>query len=435
MSTSAYRDEPRELPRHQLPRDIFAALAAESGGIDAVRQLIAIEYSKHVTFLWGVVDAAAGSDQHALARTGYDLLAAALRESPHAAETVIRHPAVGAWARRTIHACRGRLMMPGAEPGELRAVGAAAAIRAGLRAEIEVPVSDGRVMLPSLGSALLPSGAALARSGPGHAEIGQVGIPKDPHRDTTGWLGLRRIRAGALDVLIDDLNPFRLPGIGDLTSRTDIEPWDAVLQAAWPVLERNHPGVAAETAALVSVIVPRFPPSSGQISTTSPEAFGAIGMSVPPDPVTCAVTLVHEAQHLKMGALLDVVTLTLPDDGKLYYAPWREDPRPIGGLLQGAYAHLGISGFWRRQRELPGDQSRAEVEYARWRTAAALAVDTLRSSGRLTHQGLEFANEMARTLGPWQTEPVSAEAMAVARRAAEEHQAQWRRAHGPIHAG
>jgi HEXXH motif-containing protein len=434
MSVSGYRGEPPEPPHHQLSRDDLIALAGEGGKISAVQNLIAVEYSKHLTFLWGVVDTAVGGEQYALARTGYDLLAAASRKNPHAAGAVVRHPSVGVWARRTIQAHRGGPAMPGAEPAALRAVGAAAAIRAGLRAEIELAITDGRVMLPSLGAALLPGSIAIVRSGPDHAEAGQVGLPKDPHRDAPGWLGLRRIRAGSLDVLVDDLDPFRLPDLGDLTPRTDTDPWDAALLAAWPVLERNHPGIAAEVAALVSVIVPRFPPPSGhgQVSTTSPEAFGAVGMSIPPDPVTGALTLAHEAQHLKLGALLDVVTLTLPDDGRLYYAPWRDDPRPIGGLLQGAYAHLGVSGFWRRQRKLPGDRRRADIEYARWREAAALAVETLRSSGRLTHAGLEFVNEMARTLGPWQTEPVPSEAMAVARQAAEAHQARWQRAHRPI---
>ena len=437
MSVSGYGKEPHQLRHHQLSHKTLTALAGEGGAIDAVQDLIAVEYSKHLTFLWGVVDAAAGSEQHALARSGYDLLAEAFRENPHAVGTVIRHPSIGVWARRTIHACHGGPVLRGAEPAALRAVGAAAAIRAGLPAEIEVAVSDGRVMLPSLGAARLPGDTALVRCGPDNAEIGQVRMPTDPHRDAPGWLGLRRIRAGALDVLIDDLDPFRMPDTGDLTPRTDTGRWDAALRAAWPVLERNHPGVAAEVAALVSAIVPRFAPPSSQrhVSTSSPEAFGAIGMSFPPDPVTCALTLVHEAQHLKLGALLDVVTLTLPDDGSLYYAPWRDDPRPIGGLLQGAYAHLGVSGFWRRQRRLPGDQRRADVEYARWREAAALAVETLRSSGRLTRAGLEFVNEMAHTLGPWQEEPVPIEATAAARQAAEAHQAQWQRAHGRIAAG
>ncbi len=420
------------MPHHRLSRQAFTAVAANSNEVNAVRELAAAEYSKHMTFLWGVVAAAEGSKQYPLARTGYDLLAVALREDSGAAGAVIRYPSVGAWARRTVQACQGGSAVPGGEPGQLRAVAAAAAIRAGLRAEIEVPAIDGRITLPSVGAASVPGHSAVVRSGPGGATIGRVAVPGDPGRDAPGWLGLRRVKVGALDVLIDDLDPFRMPAVQDLASRVDAESWHAALGAAWRVLEHNHFGLAAEIAILASAIVPLQRPPSGEVSTTSSETFGAVALSLPPDPVTGAVTLAHEIQHLKLGAVLDMVTLTLPDDGRRYYAPWRDDPRPLGGLLQGAYAYLGVSAFWRRQRNVPDSQPRADIEFARWRAAAARAVETLRSSGRLTRAGLRFTGAMARTLGPWQDEPVPAEAMALARRAAESHLARWQSVYGPV---
>ncbi len=419
---------------HQLSRDAFAALAS-GGGADAIGELTAAEYSKHVVLLRGVLAAARSSEQQALARSGYDLLAAALRENRAATEKVIAYPTVGTWARRTILASRGAEAPAGAKPEMLCAVAAAAAIRAGLSAQIEVTAIDGRVTLPALGAAIVadpqvPAHRVLVRTG-GGATVGPVRIPEDPHRDAPGWLGLRRVRAGGLDVLIDDLDPFRMPDLTDLAPRQHTEPWDAALQAAWLVLERHHPAVAAEAAAAIAAIVPRSRPPSGEVSTSSPEAFGAIALSLPPDPVTFAVTLTHELQHLKLGALLDVVTLALPDD-RTYYAPWRDDPRPLNGLLQGSYAYLGVSGFWRRQRELPGDDSLADVEYARWRVAAARTVETIRSSGRLTSAGLEFTSGMARTLGTWCDEPLPEHAEAVARREADSHMNQWQSAYGPI---
>ena len=410
-------------------------LAGDGGGAGAVRELAAVEYSKHMTFLWGVVAAAEGSDQYPFARMGYDLLATAMRKNRDAARAVIRYPSVGVWARRTIQARRGEPSMPGAEPGQLRAVAAAAAIRAGLRAEIEVPVITGRIVLPSLGAALVPDRSTVVRSGPGGAAIGRIEISQDPSHDAPGWLALRRVQAGPLDVLIDDLDPFRMPDAQNATPRSTGEPWDAALRGAWRVLENGHADIAAEIATLVSAIVPLSRPQSGEVSTTSPEAFGAVALSFPPDDVTCAVTLAHELQHLKLGALLDVVTLTRPDDGRRYYAPWRDDPRPLRGLLQGTYAYLGVTGFWRRQRRLPGNQVQAEAEYSRWRAATAHAVETLRSSGRLTHAGLEFADAMARTLGGWLNEPVSAQAVTAARQAAEAHLARWQSQHGPASAG
>ena len=53
------------------------------------------------------------------------------------------------------------------------------------------------------------------------------------------------------------------------------------------------------------------------------------------------MTLVHEFQHSKLSAMLDLVPLTDPDDHGRYFAPWRVDPRPLAGLLQGVYAFVG----------------------------------------------------------------------------------------------
>ena len=415
--------------RFQLPEGTFAALASGGGGREAILELAAAQYSKHLLLLRGVLDAARSSTHYQRAREGYDLLDAAWRADRAAAEAVIRHPSVGAWARQTILAHRGGRTSPGTDPAGLRAVGAAAAIRARLTAQIEVPAAGGHVVLPSLGAAVVSDAAALVSTGTDGAAVGSVDVPDDPHQDAPGWLGMRRVRTGLLDVLVDDLDPFRMPSAPGLASRAEAEPFDAALRQASELLEENHPGAAAEIGAAVSVIVPRSRPPVGAVSTTSPSAYGAIAMSVPLDPVTGAETLVHETQHIKLGALLDIVAMTLPDDG-YYYAPWREDPRPLGGLLQGTYAFLGVTGFWRRQRQLAGGPQ-ADITYARQRAGVAMAVDILRSSGRLTAVGLDFIDAMARTLSVWRTEPISAEAEAEARLAAESHLARWESANGP----
>ena len=383
----------------------------------------------------------ADHEHYLLARQGYDLLAAVQRHDRAAAEKVIRHPAVGAWALRTVRASRGELAMPGADPGGLSAVAAAAAIRAKLPAKIELVARDGTVMVPSLGAAVVDAPSAVVKTEAHHAEVSSAGrrvkIPADPHRDAPGWVALRRVNVRSLNVLIDDLDPFRMPALTNVAPRlsaVDFRRWQAVLQLAWPVLEQQHPGVAAEVAAATAVFVPLSGPTNGQVSSSSSEVFGAIAMSEPLDRYTCAVTLAHEVQHLKLSALIDIVPLTLPDDGRRYYAPWRDDPRPISGLLQGAYAYLGVSGFWRRQRQLAGsaERLRADAEFARWRAGAAQAVETLRSSGWLTPAGLNFVQRMMGTLTAWQDEPVATDAQALARREAELHLARWLSNNGPL---
>ena len=296
-------------------------------------------------------------------------------------------------------------------------------------------------MLPSLGAVGATGPAAvihIGRSGTYVLSAGQrVDIPDSPEQDAPGWRGLRRISAGSLNVLIDDLDPFRMPEIDNLATRlsvTEAGKWNTVFQQAWLLLDADHRTVAAEVREMVSVIVPLKKPSDGQVSCSSPQASGAAALSEPPDPYSCAVTLAHEVQHQKLSALLDIIELARPDNGRRYYAPWRDDPRPLNGLLQGAYAHLGVSSFWRRQRRSSDSaiRLRANAEFTRWRMATGRAVGTLLASGQLTTAGSRFVRGMERQLRAWDMEPVPAEAQTIADRAAEAHLARWQLVNGPI---
>jgi uncharacterized protein len=102
-------------------------------------------------------------------------------------------------------------------------------------------------------------------------------------------------------------------------------------------------------------------------------------------------------------------------------------------LLQGAYAFLGVSGFWRGQRQAarePAVRLRAQAEFARWREGAAQVVDTLLSSEQLTTEGRDFVSEMALVLEAWRREPVPREALAAAQRNASLHLDKWRADNG-----
>jgi uncharacterized protein len=418
--------------RHWIPGKVFSALAAGSGGAHAIGHLQAAQYSKRLLLLRGVRDVAReeGPVRARRARQAFALLAEIQSESPDVVEAVVRHPSVGAWAQQTL---RGS-----GDTDGLTALAAAAAVRAGFPRPVEVTVRDGAVMLPSLGRALVPgvTGTATVRWGP--AEVVSAGvrvrIPADPHRDAPGWEGLRRLDAEyhgiALRLLLDDVDPYRLPGAEIAPSRPlddELEVWRSMLRRAWRLLVRWHWTTAEEVAAAMRVLTPLSPPEQGLRSATSTETFGTVGMSTPPDEHALAVSLAHEAQHAKLGALTDVVSLTLPDDGSRYYAPWRDDPRPISGLLHGVYAHLGVAGYWRRQRvhERGEEAMRAHTEFARWRDASVLAARTLSNSGRLTAEGEVFVAEASRTLQGWCRERVPAAALDQARTTAQHHRERW----------
>jgi uncharacterized protein len=420
---------------HTMPADEFLALARGEARPSAVDRLVAAQLSKHMILLRGVMQLARRVDHPdvRLAAAGLTLLDQVRRDNPAAARLVIGYPSVGAWA---LHTLRGEAGRPSARPGMLAAIAAAAAFRAGIAAEIEVPVINGAVLLPSLGTVAADDSTALLRTSPAQITVG--GQWRELRLGAPDGLEIRRLRAESpaspFLALVDDLDPFRMPAddgapTGRLTD-AQVAEFGAALQGAWEVLP---PASAAEIAAIVRVIVPFQAPDGGLVSTSSPQSFGAVAMSRQPDRYTCAETLVHETQHLKLSALLDLVQLTMPDDGSRYYAPWRPDPRPVSGLLQGAYAFLGVTGFWRTQRATVADpdvRARADAEFARWRDAAALAAGTLLDSGRLKPAGADFVAEMARVLAGWQRESVAGEALAMARGKADMHRTEWQAANG-----
>lgn len=419
------------LAEHRIPAEAFDELAAGAGGVETVERLISAQYSKHLLLLRGVLEAARGAGHPAWpqARRAYDLLASIQSSHPEAVDAVLRHPSVGAWARHTIVTLD--------TPEQMAALAAAAAIRAGVACEVDVAVIDRVINLPSLGQLTLDHDATVAtvHCFPGGSEVTTGGGFMRIGGDARGWRGLRSLTAETdsrrLDVLVDDLDPHRMPGSdalrGPLTTQ-EAGHWQELLDDGWELLVRNHPSVAEQVSVAISVFTPLAPPSGGMSSATSRETFGCVAMSTPPDGHALAVTLAHETQHAKLSALLDIVPLTKPDDGSRYYAPWRDDPRPAAGLLQGAYAYVGVTDFWQRQRHHEDGEAaiRANAEFARWRSAARLVTTTLLDSDALTGPGVTFVGGMARRLDQWAGEPVPAASTMLAAGAADRHRSLWR---------
>ncbi|RLP95153.1 hypothetical protein EAD89_02240 [Micromonospora sp. BL4] len=347
-----------------------------------------------------------------LVRRGLDLLTRAERADPAAVAEVLAHPPLTGWARAAID-------RP-ADPGYLAALAAAAAARAGLAFELTLPCPDGTLLLPTIGGAVdLAPGTAVVSAGQGTVRI----IPRDgPAR----WLPARRITPTAgVEVTIDDQDPWRrryhhppASRLGD-TAAADL---DRLTGQAWRWLRVNLPAHADGLAGLLRSLVPLRPPPSGHaVSATSRDALGAIALSVPADPKTLALLLVHELQHTKLGALLDLVPLHRPGGPARYRAPWRLDPRPVGALLQGAYAHLGVAEVWRCRR---AEGVAAAFEFAYWREQTGRAVRQLTGAAELTDAGRTFVDGMAGTLRGWR-DPVDDEVGAAVRDIADGGAVRW----------
>jgi HEXXH motif-containing protein len=422
-----------------LPDKTFFRLAAGEGGAEAMGCLCAAQRAKTRLLVRGVaVEAPRAGHVHAdLAVDAYDLLSGLETSVADEVDRVIRYPPVSAWALRTYRSLREGTGAPD-DPGHLAALVVTVAIRSRTTSRVRLPVVEGTITLPSLGRLVLPAGTegvvdVVVRPAEGgiELEIDRSTIRLDPYRDSPGWLALRRLPVTPeFSLVVDDLDPYRWSVRDVATPRLTSEGhrrWKSCVRDAWRILTAHHPHVAQEIAAGISVLTPIRGPAHGQDSASSRETFGTIALSEPPNGLALAVTFAHEVQHAKLTALTDMIDLTRPDDGQRYYAPWRDDPRPAYGLLQGAYAYLGVAEFWRRQRRFergPG-AFQAQVELARWRDAAYLVTGTLMSSGRLTEQGTEFVDGMRGTLERCLSESVDPAAAHEARRKADRHAEAW----------
>jgi uncharacterized protein len=142
-----------------------------------------------------------------------------------------------------------------------------------------------------------------------------------------------------------------------------------------------------------------------------------------------ALLIIHEFQHVKLGALSDMFDLWDRKDQRQFFAPWRQDPRPVGALLQGTYAHIGVTDYWRlRRHQVTGPDALAAAEqFALWRMMTAEAIETLAGSGALTPLGARFVDGMRATCSPWLGEPVPETAATTAARLAAERREAWQR--------
>ena len=432
---------------HVLPEAAFTALARCADDPGAVRIVRDAQLSKHLMLLHAIAEAAGDDDRGPAAfRAAYELFARIQAADSGAAAWLLRLPHLGGWAHDClIHFEQGSA----ADFGHFACAVAAAAVRIGFRFELDVPTQDGRIRLPGLGYLKVDESSSWIRlrcdgdrvtcGDEFEADWRQL-VPDDGSGCAVPlWSGTPMVRAVADGLAwytlleTDDpyLDRYSLPMSKNLAP-DEIRRWRHRLQGAWEVLVRHHRWAAGSIADGISAVVPLTPYSDTDlVSATTPAAFGAIATSWPPDPVTLAETLIHEFQHVKLCGLMDMVPL-VESGGDRVYAPWRQDPRPAGGLLQGAYAHLGIVRFWAAQRDVetgPDEILRAQVHFARWGPAIDLAVQTLLEMGCLTPAGARFA-ELLRARGRELTSgSVPGEAYAIAGEVALDHWLTWQVRH------
>lgn len=433
-------------PAHVIPDRHLDALAAGYGDHIAIGYLQESQRSLRRALL-GLVrqrmgERALPAPDSAVFNAGWELITALDADNRDVLDGVLAHPYVRAWATHYIgqlDASAGGAGSLGLDAAHLAAIAASAAIWAGWQAQLDIPVRHGHVFLPTLGCLAVGPGATatIVTGGDGFelkTDSGQwsVMIAATAGPGQPGcWHPVRVLEADGAEAALEDTDPYRDCHQWTAASRLSAEQaesWQCLYRQAWALIRREHSAYSLGLAAGLSTIMPLVNDKPGrEISAAARQAFGAVGVALPADASTLALLIMHEFQHVKLGAVLDLFELYDASDQRLFYAPWRNDPRPLEALLQGTYAHIAVTDFWRLRRHyLPGPEAEAAAaKFALWRMQTAEAIETLETSGSLTTLGERFVGGMRATVMPWLEESIPECAGSAARQWAADHRRAW----------
>ena len=378
-------------PTHALPAGAFDALAAGPGDVVAMAALARMRLSMTRSLVAAVASARHEWQDPGLrqaAVTGWNMLCRLDARCPDVTAEIFSHPYTQAWAVRC-------LRPPGdadadLDRAHLAGLAAAAAILAGETVDLALPVRDRWVYLPTLG--------ALAVNGePGPERTLQISVSAGRlvAEDGRTWHRTRQLDGQVLQVTVEDLDPFRDCQEWPATDRLSTQEWLAWregLDAAGRRLRRAVPAYAQVIRAGLRAVVPLRPGAGELRSSTARQAFGAVAAAFPPESRRLDALLLHEFQHVKLNALLDLHALFQPAYTGRLQVPWRPDPRPVEGALHGTYAYLALAHLSR------SEGTRGRAEYLRYRSWVRDAAGALHDTGALTSEGTRFVAGMDRAV-------------------------------------
>jgi HEXXH motif-containing protein len=229
--------------------------------------------------------------------------------------------------------------LPWAIPGTALSVEGSGRIRIGGVADGALQIVDGERRF-----ALAVGGVAVAAGGA-------------PTVDTPWIRACPVVRHAGYEVRLQP-HAFHLPGIEDAASIIAAgiayqEANRAHVAAALALVERFHPESFAEMREYLHVIALKPLAAGGFTNLTHSDLPGAFVAGLIHNPYELADTFIHEMYHGRLFALEDVGPFfdqaacdALGDER--YYSPWRDDLRPLRGILHAVYVYVPVCVYWQR---------------------------------------------------------------------------------------
>jgi HEXXH motif-containing protein len=448
-----------------LDQESVAGFLGPGTSPDLLRNLLKAQIKKRLLQLAAIRRQLAEEAPGLAEQSGFERAYSLLKEMPTARLTsIISYPSFGQWCA-TMAMLLGRKAHINLQEGHVTShlgllsnFAVAGALATGLPVQLEAWLDDRASMpLPCLRATLTAplqlAGKKIRCSVTASAELHIAGndLPEASFafgEDATETIAEAVIRLRQMPLLagrfeLNDFDQLLQSSDGynreerfDLLDPMSAKRWQQMMQVSWQELCTIHPQYAREIGQYVNVIVPlKSADPNIHVSSTAKDSFGMVQMSYSDRPLMLAEALVHEYHHNKLNAILDLDPLIIdPERANLYYSPWRDDARPLRGLLHGAFAFQAITHFWWSyldSHQEGEDRDRAEHEYTRRRAQTLAAIEALRSQAQFTPAGEVMMHEMQRQM---QSLPPSRLPDALQRKISDDlasHKLRWQRKHAP----
>ena len=126
------------------------------------------------------------------------------------------------------------------------------------------------------------------------------------------------------------------------------ELWLEQLQFAVDHIAQHLPALLEEMRLFLGHVLPVGYLAEDHQSASYPHALGTIYLTLHPRPMMMLEALIHEFQHNKLHALMQLGPILAGDEDLRVASPVRPDPRPLRGVLLAVHAFLPVAELYRR---------------------------------------------------------------------------------------
>ena len=175
--------------------------------------------------------------------------------------------------------------------------------------------------------------------------------------------------------------------------------WTDTLGRGLDIIGQYMPDLRGEIDLYLHQIVPVGYHDRVHLSASYQEVIGTVYMTLHPQLMTMVEATIHEFQHNKLHAQLELDPLLHNAFHPLYSSPVRPDPRPLQGVLLAVHAFLPVARLYQLMRAANHEGTRShdfERRYAQIVAGNHEAAKVLLEHGQPTEVGRGLLDEIGR---------------------------------------